>query len=76
MADVKASRHEYTYKKEDAERFEKMQGTSSRCCQASGWYTPAAKRYLLQYKQLEAAIATLFADTREEDDQDYRLLDE
>jgi hypothetical protein len=47
MADVKASRHDYTYKKEDAERFEKMQRTSSRCCQASGCYTPATKRYLL-----------------------------
>jgi hypothetical protein len=37
---------------------------------------PAAKRYLLQYKQLEASIATLFADKQEDDDQDYSLLDE
>jgi hypothetical protein len=66
----------YPQKRRCKELFEKMQRTSSRCCQASGCYTPAAKRYLLQYKQLEAAIATLFADTREEDDQDYRLLDE
>jgi hypothetical protein len=37
---------------------------------------PAAKQYLLQYKQLEAAIATLFADKQEDDDQDNSLLDE
>mmetsp|Transcript_28195 Transcript_28195/g.51027 ORF Transcript_28195/g.51027 Transcript_28195/m.51027 type:complete len:203 (+) Transcript_28195:22-630(+) len=37
---------------------------------------PAAKRYLLQYKQLEAANATLFADKQEDEDQDNSLLDE
>ena len=61
MADMKAAGMDIPTQEEYMQRSQTCKQQAVAAKQAGD--IPAAKRYLLQYKQLEAAIATLFAHT-------------